>query len=314
MSMDIVTQDIYALEEAFNSARIDQAMKFASEANFALQVLGQSEYLLKIASGNRQSLADAVMNVASIGISLNPAKKQAYLVPRKGAICLDISYRGLVDMAVAPGSILWVQANIVRQADHFELSGYDSPPSHRYEPFSTERGDIVGAYAVAKAHNGDYLTHTMPIADIYATRDRSEAWRAWVDKKKKCPWVTDEVEMIRKTVVKQASKYWPRSEPLDRAIHYLNNQGGEGIELSPQEPEAPRGKPEVQTPRAMDVTDVEPKSVDRPATKGEINWIARRLEDMGINLEDASARAGIGLVDLSQMTRADFVALRKVLA
>jgi len=318
MSMELVTQDIYALEEAFTSARVDMSMKFANEANFALQLLGQSDYLLKVASSNRQSLSDAVMNVASIGISLNPARKQAYLVPRKGAICLDISYRGLVDMATATGSILWAQANIVRQADIFELCGYDAPPVHKYRPFATDRGDVVGVYAVAKTHNGDYLTHPMTIADVYAIRDRSEAWRAWINKQKSCPWVTDEAEMTKKSCVKQASKYWPRSEPLDRAIHYLNTRGDEGIELAAPEPEAPRGKPAVSMPRAReDVTDVEPRTpvADRPATKGEATWVVRRLDSMGIDLAQACERAGIADLtpDVAGMTRAHFVALREVL-
>ncbi|MDE9528451.1 recombinase RecT, partial [Xenorhabdus bovienii] len=83
---------------------------------------------------------------------------------------------------------------------------------HEYNEFDTaqSRGDIVGAYTVIKTDEGDYLTHTMQIADIYATRDRSQAWKAWISKKASCPWVTDEEQMILKTVVKQAAKYWPR--------------------------------------------------------------------------------------------------------
>lgn len=312
MSMELVTQDIFALEESFNNARADANMKFATEANFALQVLSQSDYLLKIASDNRQSLADAVMNVASIGISLNPARKQAYLVPRKGAVCLDISYRGLVDMATQSGAILWVRANVVREQDDFRLTGFDTAPIHAHNPFATDRGEIVGAYAIAKTAHGDCLTHTITIAEVYAIRNRSEGWKAG----KATPWRTDEIEMIRKTVVKQASKYWPNSEPLDRAINYLNTAGGEGIEPPAYEPDEPRGKPAVQMPRAHgEVTDVEPKGVvDRSATQGEINWVAGRMSRMGIELQDACGRAGIELDSLERMTRADFVALREVLA
>jgi recombination protein RecT len=38
--------------------------------------------------------------VAAIGITLNPASKLAYLVPRDGMVCLDISYMGLLHRAV----------------------------------------------------------------------------------------------------------------------------------------------------------------------------------------------------------------------
>jgi hypothetical protein len=53
------------------------------------------------------------------------------------------------------------------------------------------------------------------------------------DNTKKCPWVTDAEEMIKKTCVKQAAKYWPRRERLDNAVHHLNTEGGEGITLTP---------------------------------------------------------------------------------
>jgi hypothetical protein len=88
--------------------------------------------------------------------------------------------------------------------------------------------------------DGDYLTHSMPISKVYDIRDRSEAWKAYKkDKSKTCPWVTDEEEMIKKTCVKQASKYWPKSPRLDAAIHHMNTDGGEGITLHPNKmPEA----------------------------------------------------------------------------
>ena len=35
--------------------------------------------------------------------------------------------------------------------------------------------------------------------------------------------------MARKTIVKRGSKYWPRCERLDKAIHHLNTDGAEGI-------------------------------------------------------------------------------------
>jgi len=72
---------------------------------------------------------------------------------------------------------------------------------------------------------------------VYDIRDRSEAWKAWVSSKKSCPWVTDEGEMIRKTIIKRASKYWPKTDRLDQAIHYLNTDGEEGLANAPAQPE-----------------------------------------------------------------------------
>jgi recombination protein RecT len=174
-------------------------------------------------------VANAITNIAAIGISLNPAKKQAYLVPRDGKICLDISYIGLMDLAMSTGTIRWAQAELVYAADSFALNGFDKPPSHTYNPFAKDRGEAIGVYVVVKTSDGDYLTETMSIDDVNAIRDRSSAWKAWISKKSSCPWVTDPGEMAKKTVVKRGYKYWPKTERLDQAIHHLNTDGGEGL-------------------------------------------------------------------------------------
>lgn len=243
MSNDIalLSQAVYALRDNFAAVAVDRSVNFDKEAGFALQILSGSDFMMGVAMSNRQAVENAITNVAAIGISLNPAKKQAYLVPRKtkGAmmVCLDISYMGLIDLAVASGSILWAQANIVREHDNFVVNGFDKPPTHGHDPFAgaEARGKIKGAYVVVKTPDGEYLTHTMDIDSIYSVRDRSEAWKAFQDGKAKSggPWASDEGEMIKKTVVKQAYKYWPKTERsgrVDQAIHHLNTEGGEGFE------------------------------------------------------------------------------------
>lgn len=227
--LQLIERDILALRDPFMAALTDKSINFDAEAGYAVQILSGSDYALKIARSNPQSVRNAVTNVAAIGISLNPARKQAYLVPRDSKICLDISYMGLIDIAVDSGSIRWGQARLVNKSDVFELNGIDQQPTHRCKPFEQERGELVGVYAVAKTRDGDYLTEAMSIADVFSVRDRSAAWKAFQTSKKKCPWVTDEGEMIRKTVIKRAYKYWPKSDRMDRAIDMLNTQNDEGL-------------------------------------------------------------------------------------
>ncbi|MDF7161725.1 recombinase RecT [Proteus mirabilis] len=204
-----------------------------------MQIFANNDYLANVAVNNLVSVRSAIMNVSAIGISLNPAQKLAYLVPRDKKVCLDISYMGLMHIAQQSQAIKWCQSSIVRQNDNFQLTSIDTAPRHEYNAFATQeqRGEIVGAYTVVKTEDGDYLTHTMAIADIYAIRDRSTAWKAWISKKKSCPWVTDEEQMILKTVVKQAAKYWPRRERLDKAIDYVNTEAGEGIDFGSEQQE-----------------------------------------------------------------------------
>ncbi|HDL7826218.1 TPA: recombinase RecT [Yersinia enterocolitica] len=227
-----VHEIINPLKIEFEQVCSEPSLTFKRESEFAMQIFANNDYLAGVAAKNGVSTRSAIMNVAAIGISLNPAQKLAYLVPRKGAICLDISYMGLMHIAQQSGAIKWCQSAIVRKNDRFMRTSIDRPPTHEFNEFDTieQRGEVVGAYTVVKTDEGDYLTHTMRAEDIFSIRDRSEAWKKYLsDNTKRCPWVTDEEQMILKTVVKQATKYWPRRERLDAAIDYVNTEGGEGI-------------------------------------------------------------------------------------
>ena len=209
-------------ESLFLPVVSDESITWEKEKQFAIQALQANDYLSKIAASKPATLQNAIINIASIGISLNPALKHAYLVPRKGGVCLDLSYMGLLHLAQSSGVILWGQCKIVRANDTYQNAGLSKEPTHLADTFG-DRGEIVGAYCTVKTVDGDFLTEEMNINEIYAIRERSEAY-----KRKSGPWKTDEGEMIRKTVVKRAYKYWPKCERLGSAIQMLNDNG-EGI-------------------------------------------------------------------------------------
>ncbi len=120
------------------------------------------------------------------------------------------------------------QAKLVHANDTYELNGLDKAPTYKYNAFG-DRGEIVGVYCTVKTPAGDYLTEEMSLAEIEAVRKTSKA--AFSDKG---PWVNYWNEMARKTVVKRASKYWPKASRLDSAIHVLNEE--EGIWTEPVMP------------------------------------------------------------------------------
>lgn len=228
--MSNIVEFVQQQEQLFAPAVTDSAVTWQKESQFAIQLFQANDFLAKTALNNPTSAQNAIINVAAIGISLNPAMKHAYLVPRKGNVCLDISYMGLMHLAMESGSILWGQAVIVHEKDDFKLTGLGNLPEHNYSPFG-DRGQIVGAYCTVKTAQGDYLTECMSIDEIYSIRNRSESY-----KRNSGPWVTDAGEMIKKTVVKRANKYWPKVERLSNAIEYLNTVNGEGIEKEPVMP------------------------------------------------------------------------------
>jgi recombination protein RecT len=220
---------VLSFEGKFNEVNAYK-LNFKKEANFALQSLKANNFLRSTAQDNPDSLLAAITNIAAIGISLNPALREAYLVPRSKEVKLDISYMGLAKLATDSGSIKWVQAELVRKNDKFILQEMGKAPIHQFEPFG-ERGEIVGGYVVAKTIDDEYLVTFMTIQECHDIRNRTESWKAYQAKKiQSCPWSTDEGEMIKKTIVKRAYKMWPKSKRLAEAIELLNEH--EGIDFS----------------------------------------------------------------------------------
>lgn len=220
---------VYSVESKFNQVNTYN-LNFKKESTFALQLLTAKtkagEFLLSTAQRNPDSLKNAITNIASVGISLNPVLKEAYLVPRGGMVCLDISYIGLVKLATDTGAIEWVQAETVREKDEFEFTGVGNRPLHRMKPFE-DRGAVVGVYCVAQLASGPCLTTIMSKAEVDSIRDKSS------QAAKYGPWVDFYEEMAKKTVIKRAAKLWPKSERLDAAVEVLNEH--EGIDFERQE-------------------------------------------------------------------------------
>lgn len=191
-------------------AKIHGAVDYKREASFALQCLENNDFLAGVAMKDQDSLKNAVINVAAIGLSLSPVHKLAYLVPRNHKVCLDISYQGLVQLAIDTGGILWVHADLVYKSDKFILNGLGKEPTHIFEPFGSDRGEFVGGYCTAKTASGEYITITMNKEVIYKIRGRSEAF-----KRNSGPWVTDFEEMAKKTLIKRGYKSWPKKTAND---------------------------------------------------------------------------------------------------
>lgn len=222
-------------QKKFNQYKVGSVVDYEQECLFAKQQLQKNDYILNAAQNNIEALQAAILNVAAIGISLNPATAHAYLVPRApkqgmpAQICLDISYRGLIKLATDSGSIKWAKAELVYENDDFEWCGPCTEPVHKADPFSTDRGKVKGAYCIAKLPDDSVLVETMSLAEIHKIQNTSKAqsgpWRTWWE------------EMAKKSVIKRASKTWPQTENesrLARAIEVLNEHEGSAFTIEEQ--------------------------------------------------------------------------------
>lgn len=204
------------------------------ESMFAMQLLTRNTLLQKC---EPHSIRDAVVNIASIGLSLNPALKHCALIPRynnqlKVYEChCDPMYQGLIAISTDGGAVISVRAEVVRDRDREDgnfkyYAGTEPGIAHTPDPFMSEemRGEVIGAYAVAEIRGSKHPHCTfMSIEEIENVRDKSEMWK----KNKAGPWKDWFVEMAKKTVIKRAQKTWPKGTGrLEKAVQLAHIADG----------------------------------------------------------------------------------------
>lgn len=210
------------------------ALSFEKEKVFAYAALSQNSYLQTVAQNNLPSLQIAMYNLAAVGLSLNPVTKFAYLLPRRigqeSRVILEISYQGLIEIAMQSGSIKSCSVTLVHEKDleRFEWVDNFTPPRNPPNPFMKDKGEIVGGYCQVRLADGSFLLYAMNIDDILKRRDCSEMVKR---NGPSGPWLDWKEEMIKKTIVKQAAKWWPSngSTQLAEAQRVLNEDNGEGL-------------------------------------------------------------------------------------
>lgn len=229
--------ELIVTRESFNT--VEKAMQAAGfapekvkqEISFALQTINKSPQLQKC---SRESILQAVLNISNIGLSLNPAAKEAYLIPRWNGFTkqmdasLEPGYIGLVKLLTDAGSITSILCQLVYEKDIFslDLANNLNPVTHKPELTRAKRGNISGCYALATLLDKTRQVEYMCVDEINEIRERSETYKAFKEGKiKSCTWETDWGEMARKTVIKRIYKYLPRTERMiqvDKAIEQDN--------------------------------------------------------------------------------------------
>lgn len=222
----IINQSMPGFERIAQQRKL---VRWQEESQFAYQAVKQSARLQEC---DPQTIQDAIINVAAVGLTLNPAYGYAYLVPdtikvgkdQQGkdvwrAVCqLRVSFKGIIKLANDSGVAEWVHADVVHKKDSFTYCGAWEKPIHQMDPFSEERGAPVGVYCTIKTKTGGYLTECAPW---------SEVMKAKAAAKTKYVWDQWEGEMAKKFIIKRASKQWPKSDGhLLEAINVIDQYEG----------------------------------------------------------------------------------------
>lgn len=188
----------------------------------------------ELKNANPASLLGAVMQAAQLG--LEPGLLgQCYLLPfknnKKNTVDVQfiIGYKGMIDLARRSGHIQSIYAHAVYSNDEFEYElGLD--PKLKHVPTMNEKGDFIGAYAVAHFKDGGYQFEFMPKAEIERRRQASPGGRS-----KFSPWNNYYEEMAKKTVVRHMWKYLPISVELQQQVAHDEGAAREIKDITPDD-------------------------------------------------------------------------------
>lgn len=157
----------------------------------------------------QRQFARLVVEAAELGFAIDG--KNVYIVNFKGKWQLMPSYKAMVAFCKRCGTILDVQADVVRTNDVFE-HGRENGGSrliHTYD-LTADRGNVIGAYCRVWLPSGLWNYALMSKAELDAIQDRAAS--------KKGPWSTDADEMRKKTVIRRLLKMYQDDPGVSRLM------------------------------------------------------------------------------------------------
>lgn len=174
----------------------------------------------KLRECSRESIYMSLLACAVSGLEPGALKGEAFLVPFSKKAQFMIGWKGCVKQARRSGEVRALTPQVVFEHDTFDLDlGSGMPPVHR-PLLRGQRGDIIGAYAVAKLVGSrdtvvSYEVEWMDREDLEAVRKvgnrgnadkESDAWKIWED------------QMWRKAPIRRLAKRLPMGQDYYHAL------------------------------------------------------------------------------------------------
>jgi len=290
---DLIT--VESLKVDLFKEQYKQLTAFMWDEGNARKFLGAVAYCFqavpKLADCEKWTLIQAFMKMAELGLFPSTVSGEAYILPyyngttKRLEAQFQLGYKGIITLLYRAG-ITSVYSDIARENDKFEVRwGTDPGIIHNYA--LSKRGKPIGGYVVVTI-NGEKIFKYMGEDEILKFKEFSKSKDA-----KSSPWDPKndpELNMWKKTVIKQISKTLPQTEQLSKAIAYDNEDGdikefvrnqikekaaqetGFKMEsLMPKEPgapEAPEEKTDAQLQAEYEATRNKSTTTNQPTTDG----------------------------------------------
>jgi recombination protein RecT len=210
MNKDLTIQGLLTNYKDQIALALPKHMNADRMARIALTIIRKNKNL---ADCNPISLFGAIIQASQLGLEVGI---HAHLVPfynkqtKQKEVQMIPDYRGLMHLARNSGEISLITAQVVYSNDPFDYK-FGTNAFLNHKPSNNERGNLIGAYAIAQYKDGPVQFEYMTKNDIDLIKNRSKA-------KDDGPWITDYPAMAKKTVIRMLCKLLPVSVELQRAI------------------------------------------------------------------------------------------------
>jgi phage RecT family recombinase len=156
-----------------------------------------------------------VIEAAEIGLAIDG--KLCYVVRYKNAWQMQPDYKGLIAVAKRSGQIKDCYADVICEMDRFEHRREDggSHIIHTYE-LGSERGEVIGAYAVVILPDGRWRYELMDRNDLDRIQALAPAQRG--------PWSTHPNEMRKKTAIRRCLKLYCDDPAVIRCTEFMDRE------------------------------------------------------------------------------------------
>ena len=233
------------------------------------------ERLPQLLQCDRQSIFNAAMSAACLGLEVDGVTGQAYLIPFKGKAQLVIGYKGFNTLAARSG--ITITGAVVREGDEFDYQ-LGTAAYVRHKPKGS-KGAITHAWACAQSLDRPAVVEVLDYDELLAVRSRSPG-----AKRSDSPWndlVIGFPAMCQKTAKRRLARAMPLNimQQAARMDEAVDEQGAsawispdKGVVIDGEFTDAPninheqRGAEELLAPRQA--------APAMPAT-GAADYIAR---------------------------------------
>ena len=228
------------------------------------------ERLPRLLECDRQSLFNAAMSAAVLGLEVDGVTGQAFLIPFKNRAQLVIGYKGYNTMAARSG--ITITGKVVREGDKFDYDLAEGWVMHK--PELGNKGRIIAAWAKAAASGRPAIVEVLSIDELMAVKAKSPGAA-----RSDSPWNDPTIgfpAMCEKTVKRRLARSLPLNimhlaarmdEAVDEQGHPAHISPDksvviDGEVLPPREPSPTPTAEQLMSPRGDAVT--EPASATKP--------------------------------------------------